>query len=206
MSAPKKYIPTRATEQARAILYTQPTNPKPAIAQVIYAPNHTTPLYPVSIFLAGSICQDKAPQWQLSAIAHLAHLPITIYNPRVSDWDPNLRQDAGEKRFKDQVLWELKNLQACDVIMMYLAPDEEGQAMDAPISLMEFGRFANDKRLIVGCPERFNRRGNVDITGKFYGTRVVDDFHTLVRETTRKLEVAIAIAKESAKAAKHCRR
>ncbi|KAF9472970.1 hypothetical protein BDN70DRAFT_817916, partial [Pholiota conissans] len=75
------------------------------------------------------------------------------------------RQDAAEKRFEDQVLWELDYLKSSSVIMMYLAPDEEGQAMDAPISLLEFGRYADDKRLIVGCPERFNRRGNVVITG-----------------------------------------
>ncbi|KAF9473447.1 hypothetical protein BDN70DRAFT_771659, partial [Pholiota conissans] len=160
----------------------------PAIAQVIYTPDYTTPKYPVSIFLAGSICQDKAPQWQLSAIAHLAHLPNTIYNPRVSNWDPNLLQDAAEKRFEDQVLWELKYLQSCSVIMMYLAPDEEGQAIDAPISLLEFGRYADDKRLIVRCPQRFNRRGNVVITGGVYGTQIVNGFPVLIRETVRKLE------------------
>lgn len=117
----------------------------------------------INVFLAGSIEMGEATEWQKKAIELFeARVPsehkdlFQILNPRRPDWDPNWKQDYEDPQFYQQVKWELKCLDECNIILLYLDP-----ATKSPISLLELGKH-HDKMVIV-CPEGYWRKGNVDI-------------------------------------------
>jgi hypothetical protein len=144
-----------------------------------------------SIFLAGSIEMGRAIDWQSSLAAALADLPITILNPRRDDWDATWKQDINNKQFKEQVDWEMDNLNKADVIALYLQPDTM-----SPISLLELGMHANDagiagKKLVVCCPEGFWRRGNVQIVCHRYNVELVVTREELIEKVKAKLLIAL---------------
>lgn len=113
-----------------------------------------------SVFLAGSIEMGTAKEWQNEVIdlINKSSKSITIFNPRRDNWDSSWTQSINNSMFKEQVLWELDALDKADWILMYLDPHTK-----APISLLEFGRYADTNKLLVVCPEGFWRKGNVDI-------------------------------------------
>jgi hypothetical protein len=144
-----------------------------------------------SIFLAGSIEMGRAIDWQSSLTLALADMPITILNPRRGDWDGTWKQDIGNKQFKEQVDWEMDNLNKADVIALYFQPDTM-----SPISLLELGMHANDagiagKKLVVCCPEGFWRRGNVQIVCHRYNIELVGTREELIEKVKAKLQVAL---------------
>jgi hypothetical protein len=114
----------------------------------------------VSIFLAGSIEMGKAEDWQKTLTSELKSLGkgLTVFNPRRDDWDSSWEQKQSNAQFNHQVSWELNRLEECDVIFMYFSPETK-----SPISLLELGKFAGKKEMIVCCPEEFWRKGNVEI-------------------------------------------
>jgi hypothetical protein len=114
----------------------------------------------VSIFLAGSIEMGKAEDWQKTLTSELKSLGkgLTVFNPRRDDWDSSWEQKQSNVQFNRQVSWELNKLEECDVIFMYFSPETQ-----SPISLLELGKFAGKKEMIVCCPEGFWRKGNVEI-------------------------------------------
>ena len=114
--------------------------------------------YSVSIFLAGSIEMGEAEDWQAFTQQELADFEVTIFNPRRGDWDSSWEQKESNDQFNYQVNWELNRLNEASLILMYFAPGTQ-----SPISLLELGDFAKDKKMIVCCPEGFWRKGNVDI-------------------------------------------
>jgi hypothetical protein len=114
--------------------------------------------YDESIFLAGSIENGVAPEWQKDLIDALADLPITIYNPRRDNWNANLEQRASNPEFNYQVNWEMNRLEMVDTIFMYFAPGTY-----SPITLLELGAFMDSGKIIVCCPDGFYRKGNVEI-------------------------------------------
>lgn len=120
------------------------------------------------VFLAGSIEMGKAEDWQsrLSTVL-LAHAPptgqeIIVANPRRLQWDASWRQSIDEPMFAEQVNWELDHLDRADLALFYFQPGTQ-----SPITLMELGlqlaRPDASSRIIVCCPERFWRRGNVEV-------------------------------------------
>lgn len=119
------------------------------------------------IFLAGSIEQGAAPNWQQEVTEYLMNrnAKCVLLNPRRDDWDKTWLQEYGENKFTEQVSWELDAMRHADLIMMYFAPGTM-----SPITLLEFGLYAadNSKKLVVCCPEGFHRKGNVDVTCKYY--------------------------------------
>lgn len=144
-----------------------------------------------SIFLAGSIEMGRAIDWQSSLASALSHLPITILNPRRNDWDASWEQDINNHQFKEQVDWEMDNLNKADVIALYLQPETM-----SPISLLELGMHANDhgiagKKLVVCCPEGFWRRGNVQIVCHRYNIELVSTREELIERVKAKLEMAL---------------
>ncbi|KAF2400838.1 hypothetical protein EJ06DRAFT_529936 [Trichodelitschia bisporula] len=141
---------------------------------------------PVSIFLAGSIEMGKAVDWQAEVTKGLTHLPVTIFNPRRSDWDGNWKQDIAEPQFKEQVDWEMDRLESSDVIALYLQPTTM-----SPISLLELGMHAAGGKVVVCCPEGFWRRGNVQIVCHRYGLELVKDIPTLVKRLEARLHQAM---------------
>ncbi|KAF2456906.1 hypothetical protein BDY21DRAFT_364449 [Lineolata rhizophorae] len=135
-----------------------------------------------SIFLAGSIDMGMAVNWQTAITSKLAHLPVTILNPRRDDWTWDWVQDISNTVFRDQVEWELDCQDRADVIAMYF--DKNGKA---PISLLELGLYAASGKMVVCCPEGFWRRGNVQIVCKKYGIKLVDTIDDLVECVVGKL-------------------
>jgi len=136
--------------------------------QIVMAP---TPLETVDtknrmdpvIFLAGSIENGAARDWQQQTIDGLVDTNAIILNPRRADWDWSWEQRIDNPTFYEQVNWELDALTFADIIFLHFEPETK-----SPISLLEFGLFASSGKLIVHCPEGFWRKGNVDIVCERY--------------------------------------
>jgi hypothetical protein len=110
------------------------------------------------VFLAGSIEQGAAEAWQARLTAALDPEHLVVLNPRRDEWDASWRQSIDEPKFRDQVMWELDGLERADVIAMWFAPETK-----SPITLLELGLHVRGGKLVVGCPEGFWRRGNLEV-------------------------------------------
>jgi hypothetical protein len=117
-----------------------------------------------AIFLAGSIEMGAAEDWQARLTAALADHDVVVLNPRRDEWDAGWRQSMDEPRFRGQVEWELEGLERADVIAMWFAP-----ATRAPITLLELGLHARGGKVVVGCPDGFWRKGNVEVVCARFG-------------------------------------
>ena len=136
------------------------------------------------VFLAGSIEMGKAIDWQARLTAELAHLPITILNPRRDGWDPTWTQRKSNPQFYEQVKWELDQLDAADVIALYLQP-----GTISPITLLELGLHATSGKLVVCCGDEFHRKGNVEMMCERYNIPLIDgDIDEFIRVVAQKLE------------------
>jgi hypothetical protein len=133
-----------------------------------------------AIFLAGSIEDGRAENWQLRVEHELAQSDVILFNPRRDDWDPTWKQALDDPHFREQVEWELSALEQADFIAMYFAPGTK-----SPITLLELGLFARSGRLVVCCPAGFWRKGNVDIACARYQVRQVGSLDDLVGEVSR---------------------
>jgi hypothetical protein len=136
--------------------------------ELVKAP-HEYPTDKPLIFLAGSIEQGKATDWQSEIADVLKDNDVTILNPRRDEWDDSWEQSITNPQFKEQVEWELDGQDASDLIVMYYDPDTK-----SPITLMELGLF-KDKNMIVCCPNGFWRRGNIEVVCDRYNIPLVDD-------------------------------
>jgi len=115
-----------------------------------------------SVFLAGSIEMDKAINWQQKCELELDS-SFNVFNPRRENWDASWKQEITNGNFKEQVTWELEALEQADIIIMFF--DEKTKS---PISLLEFGLYVKEKKLLVVCQENFWRKGNIDIVCERY--------------------------------------
>lgn len=116
----------------------------------------------LSIFLAGTIDNGESYNWQQGVIDNLSNcnLPnVTIYNPRRDKWEP----DADEEQMFEQIKWEQKYLNECDIILMVLKSGSK-----SPISLLELGQFCDDNKIILCCAEEFYRLTNVKYIAQAY--------------------------------------
>lgn len=145
-----------------------------------------------SVFLSGSIEMGKAIDWQTAVTNGLSHLPITILNPRRNDWDSSWVQDIENAQFKEQVDWEMDHLNEADVIALFLQPDTL-----SPISLLELGMHAHEKKMVACCPKGFWRRGNVQIVCHRYGIPLVDTCEELIVKVSAMLEDKIMERKKA---------
>ena len=136
-----------------------------------------------SVFLAGSIEQDKAEMWQEKVTRLLDDLEITILNPRRATWDASWVQSIENPQFRAQVTWELDALERVDFIIIYFDKNTK-----SPITLLELGLFANtDKQLLVCCPEGFWRKGNVDIVCNRYNIPTFETLDKMIEAVKRQL-------------------
>jgi len=146
----------------------------------------------ITMFLAGSIEMGKAEMWQddvteflSSGISNDKADELVIFNPRRDDWNNSWKQDESDPNFVEQVEWELEHIEKSDVVAFYLQPGTK-----SPISLMELGivgpaSFALNQRVVVLCPEGFHRKGNVDITAKWFDMHIakdMDDFKRIIKQ------------------------
>jgi hypothetical protein len=123
-----------------------------------------------SIFLAGSIEEDKAVNWQKSCEKELSEKYILL-NPRRESWNSSWKQTIENPQFKEQVNWELNALEKADIIIMHFANNTK-----SPISLLELGLFAHSGKLKVVVESNFWRKGNIDIVCQKYN---IEQFKTL---------------------------
>ena len=128
----------------------------------------------VSVFLAGSVEQDAAVEWRTKAAEALAQQPVTVFNPRRKSWDKSWKEDISNPLFKEQVTWELDHMDAADVIAVYFAPGTR-----SPVSMLEFGLYAKSGKLVVGCPDGFWRRGNIQVVCERLGIPLFDSLDDL---------------------------
>jgi len=116
-----------------------------------------------AIFLAGSIEMGKAVKWQDYTVKKLESFEGTLFNPRREHWGYSWRESIKNKKFREQVAWELEALEKSDYIILYFDPRSK-----SPISLLELGLFARSHKIFCCCPPKFWRRGNVEfICAKF---------------------------------------
>jgi hypothetical protein len=130
------------------------------------------------VFLAGSIDNGSAIDWQAELIAQLEsrQVAIEVLNPRRLQWDSTWETTTDNPLFVEQVSWELKGLEKVEYHVFYFAP----QTL-APISLLELGLHGRRGTTLVCCPTGYWRKGNVDIVCKRYGVRQVETLEDLAR-------------------------
>jgi hypothetical protein len=121
-----------------------------------------------TLFLAGSIEQGKAENWQAILTERVKNSYSMIYNPRRDGWDASWPQTIDDPNFNPQVNWELDMIDYADVIAFYFDPNTQ-----SPITLAELGRVSALKPEVahVCCPEGYFRKGNVDIMCERYHMR-----------------------------------
>ena len=139
-------------------------------------PEHPT------IFLAGSIENGQAEDWQAKFIANVEkdletavelriatadEVKVLFLNPRRANWDPELSIELLE----EQITWELDAIDTAHAVFMYLQPGTM-----SPISLLELGLLAHQKKLVVCCPDEFWRSTNVNVTCRRYKVPVRHSF------------------------------
>lgn len=123
----------------------------------------------VKVFLAGSIENGTADNWQTNLCKQLEDSDIVILNPRRDNFDTTQELIASNVYFRSQVEWELTALENADAILMYFDPNTK-----SPISLLEMGLF-HRKPMAVCCPDGFWRQGNVQIVCEWYNIPYTTD-------------------------------
>ena len=134
------------------------------------------------LFEAGSIEMGKATDWQASLAEALAAREGVILNPRREQWDSSWRQSIEDERFREQVTWELDGLERANVVAVWFAPDTK-----SPVTLLELGLHVRSGRLVVGCPDGFWRKGNIEVVCKRFDTPLCHDWTSFVAAVDRKL-------------------
>jgi hypothetical protein len=130
---------------------------------MVYAP-HAIPTTPYKkVFLAGSIEKGAAPDWQQRIAVALQGEKVLLLNPRRFSWDDSWRMAVDDPQFNEQVTWELEQLAHADLVVMNLIAGTQ-----SPISLLEFGLYAQSGKMVVCCPEGFWRKGNIDMVCLHY--------------------------------------
>jgi hypothetical protein len=134
------------------------------------------------VFLAGSIEQGKAAEWQRQIAEGLADLDIVLLNPRRDDWDADAEQSVDNPYFAAQVSWEIEYLQESDITLFYFQPDTF-----SPITIGEFyyklrGFDPDYPSVVVCCPTGYWRKGNIDFMCRHHGVPMVDDIDGLIEK------------------------
>jgi hypothetical protein len=137
-----------------------------------------------TIFLAGSIDMGAAEDWQAVVVESLRDLDVVILNPRRDEWNASWAQSIENPLFREQVEWELTALEQAAIVAMYFAP-----ASKAPVTLLELGLVARSGRLVVGCPEQYWRRGNVEIVCRRYGAALVATLPALIDQVRKRVRI-----------------
>jgi hypothetical protein len=127
---------------------------------------------PLNLFLGGTIDNGFSLDWQKTLINELnsedTKRPIMIYNPRRDEWN-------SKEELESQIRWELYHLERADIIVMNILGSSK-----SPISLMELGLHARNRKLLVFCPPSFYRFDNVRVTCEYYNIPLFETNDILV--------------------------
>lgn len=132
----------------------------------IIAPDNRETTSQTKLFLAGSIEQGKATDWQDYVATKLSDIEnLTIYNPRRKEWDSSWVQSIDNPEFREQVRWEHSRIYRSNAILFYFEPGTY-----SPITLQEFGiaLMSSYKDMYVVCPKGYWRRGNIEVSLEYY--------------------------------------
>lgn len=165
----------------------------PQIAKIIRSPDPLPFFYTSTdaplLFLAGSIEQGTADEWQAETISELSDQYVTILDPRRDNWDTTISDDLD--RLREQVTWELTGLQEADCVLMHFDPKTK-----SPISLLELGLLiGSDTTVFVSCSPEFYRYGNVKITCEMYDVPVYNSLSDALVEIKKFLHGYNEVAK-----------
>ncbi|MBY0456554.1 MAG: nucleoside 2-deoxyribosyltransferase domain-containing protein [Gemmataceae bacterium] len=106
-----------------------------------------------SVFLAGGI--SGTFDWQTAVVEQLAHLPITLLNPRRKNFpmdDPAVAEE--------QIGWEFRHLRRATAVLFWFPPETL-----CPIALFELGGrvLVPHQALFVGTDPNYARRLDVEV-------------------------------------------
>lgn len=124
-----------------------------------------------TLFIAGSIENGAATDWQRVVERELETYDGILLNPRRDNWDPSWDQSIDNPNFKEQVTWELDGQDIADIILMYFAGGTK-----VPITLLELGLYAKKDNVFVARSESFWRKGNIDVVCARYGIPVFEHY------------------------------
>jgi hypothetical protein len=142
------------------------------MATIIEAPHVFTTKLDYTIFLAGSIENGKADDWQSKLSETLNRFDVQILNPRRRNWKP----DLDGKELKHQITWEQEGIKYSDLVVFYFDPSTK-----SPISLLELGEcLGSHKPIVLYCPQTFFRYTNVEVTCSRYGIKPHSDYQEFV--------------------------
>ena len=121
-------------------------------------------------------------------IEALADYDVVVISPKRDDWDASWEQSIDNPQFVEQVEWELKAQEECDMRMyVFASSPEEAKKSKAPITLMELGLHAGDET-VVCCPEGYYRKGNVDVVCRWKGIPVYETLDELLSDMKASLD------------------
>ncbi|EHK26888.1 uncharacterized protein TRIVIDRAFT_33632 [Trichoderma virens Gv29-8] len=141
-----------------------------------------------SIFLAGNASPTGEADWRQTLTEALSSLPITIYNPYRNDWDATWREDGSDKRWSEQVGWELEMLDKADLVVVFF----HGGSL-APISMLELGMCIRSRKVIVCAMPDYPKRGNVEAVCRRHEVKFVSSEQDLKDAVKERLDWMIAM-------------
>lgn len=116
----------------------------------ITPPSLFVPTTGLKIFLAGSICNGNAPNWQNDVSTYIEQTwieeEITIYNPR-RDEEFVPEMESGH------AAWTMSMISLSDYILLHLTGNT-----GSPISTLELGMFIDDPRLFLSINDDYVRK------------------------------------------------
>jgi hypothetical protein len=135
------------------------------------------------VFLGGTIEMGNSRDWQKEFVDKVNNhvfsskqkneTSIAILNPRRDNWDSSWKQTIKNKKFKEQVDWEMDMLTCSDIVVFNILPDSK-----SPVTMLEIGYMAglsNDAKVFICCPDGFYRKGNIEIVCERSGFKLFDD-------------------------------
>ncbi|KAF7546920.1 hypothetical protein G7Z17_g8099 [Cylindrodendrum hubeiense] len=159
-------------------------------AQVIKAPARPQQTHRLSVFLAGTTSATGERDWRDALSNSLADQPVTLFNPKRTDWDSTWREDSSDKRWADQIQWELDMQDVADVIVVLFHG-----VTPAPISLAEMGMASRTGKLIACALDGYSKQGYVEAVCRKYKAPFVrneDDLRRVVIERLGELRTGSA--------------
>ena len=147
------------------------------MAKVIKPPEPISSVHNVSVFLAGTIDNGAAEEWQIEVQEQLEDYDIVMFNPRRDYWDNKLKATTDNPIFVDQVKWELDAMEQSSYILMNFQENSL-----SPVTLLELGLYVDTYKLIVCCPKNFWRSGNVKMICDRYNIKVYETLDSAMTE------------------------
>lgn len=130
-------------------------------------PSLFVPRSGLKIFLAGSICNGDAPDWQNDVASYIekswTEEDITVYNPRrEGEFLPEMESE--------HAAWTMSMISLADYILLHLT-GESG----SPISTLELGMFIDDTRLFLSISDDYVRKEVVQYHYNMFGIGQIYD-------------------------------